>query len=311
MGGDGPAARSSPRGELAPLARADLALYALVVMVWGTSWLGMRLQVGVVAPEVSVLWRFALACPIMFAWARLAGQSLGFPWSAHVRFAAMGLTMFSTNLILFYYASLAIPSGLMAVVFSLAAIFNAGFGAIFLGTRLDRSLLLAAIVGISGVALMFAPEIISHELDARALLGLVECVAATASFCLGNIISASSQRLRLPVLSSTAWGMLYGVLALSVLSLVRGNAFTIEPTATYLAALVWLAIVASVVAFAAFLTLVGRVGAARAGYMTILFPVVALLASTLFEGYRWTPLAGLGLALVLTGNLMVLRRRAA
>ena len=135
-------------------------------------------------------------------------------------------------------------------------------------------------------------------------------MAATLCFCVGNIISAVSQRARLPVLASTAWGMLYGVAFLLVFSLVRGNAFIVEPTTRYLAALAWFAIVASVVAFAAFLTLVGRVGAARAGTMTILFPVVALLVSTVFEGYRWTPLAALGLALVIAGNLMVLRRRA-
>ena len=306
MGDDGPAGTQTASGQ----ANLDLALYALVVLVWGTSWLGMRLQVGVVAPEVSVLWRFALACPIMFGWAWLARQPLAFPRSAHARFAAMGATMFSTNLILFYHASHAIPSGLMAVVFSLASIFNASLGALFLGQWLDRSVLLAAAVGVAGVALMFAPEIIGHELDRAAVVGLLQCVAATLCFCAGNIISASSQRLRLPVLASTAWGMLYGVVFLVLFSLARGNAFIIEPTTRYLAALAWLAIVASVVAFAAFLTLVGRVGAARAGTMTILFPVVALMVSTVFEGYRWSPLAVFGLALVLAGNLMVLRRRS-
>lgn len=309
MGADGSAATATPGQQPAPLSSLDLALYVIVVLVWGTSWLGMGMQVGVVAPEVSVLWRFVLACPIMFGWAWLAGQRLAFDGRAHLRFAAMGVTMFSTNLILFYHASLSVPTGLMAVVFSLASIFNAGLGAIFLGARLERSVLLAAAVGVAGVGLMFAPEIMSHELDRAALIGLLQCVGATACFCIGNIVSAASQRQRLPVLSSTAWGMLYGVAILTAVSLAQGNAFIIDPTAKYLAALVWLAIVASVVAFAAFLTLVGRVGAARAGYMTILFPVVALMVSTVFEGYRWTALSALGLVLVLAGNLMVLRRR--
>ena len=292
------------------LSSTDLALYGLVVFVWGTSWIGMRQQVGIVAPEISVLWRFVLACPVMFVWAVLAGQPLVFRAGPHLRFAAMGATMFSTNLILFYHASLAIPSGLMAVVFSLAAIFNASFGAIFLAQPIDRSVILAAVVGVAGVALMFAPEIVSHELDRNALIGLAQCVSATACFCLGNIVSAASQQQRLPVLSSTAWGMAYGIAILVVVSLVRGNAFIIEPTARYITALIWLAVVASVIAFSAFLTLVGRIGAARAGYMTILFPVVALTVSTLFEGYRWSAVSALGLALVIAGNVMMLRRRA-
>lgn len=285
----------------------DLALYALVVFVWGTSWIGMRWQVGVVAPEVSVLWRFVLAFPLMFAWAWAAGARLSFAPSTHIWFAAMGATMFSTNLILFYNASLAIPTGLMAVVFSLASIFNVALSAIFFGHRIDLKIVLAGIVGVTGVGLMFAPEIQAHELNQAAITGLLQCVAATASFCLGNILSAASQKRGLPMLSATAWGMLYGAIILFVFALARGQAFVVEWNFRYLGALVWLAVIASVIAFAAFLTLVGRTGAARAGYMTILFPVVALAVSTVAEGYRWTPLAVLGLALVVAGNIAVLR----
>lgn len=291
----------------AAMSSSDLALYALVVFVWGTSWIGMRWQVGVVAPEVSVLWRFALAFPLMFAWAAIAGQRLRYPLSAHVYFAAMGATMFSLNLVLFYTASLYVATGLMAVVFSLASIFNLVLGAIFIGQPIRMRMVLASVVGLAGVAAMFAPEIMAHELSGRALIGLGISLLATLCFCSGNIVSAAAQRRGIPVLPGTAWGMLYGTGILAVIAIARGHPLIIEWSFRYIASLLWLAVVASVVAFTAFLTLIGRTSAARAGYMTILFPVVALVVSTFLEGYRWTPLAAFGLVLVIAGNMSVLR----
>ncbi len=289
------------------MSSSDLALYALVVLVWGTSWIGMRWQVGVVAPEVSVLWRFALAFPLMFAWVAIAGQPLRHPLSSHAYFAAMGATMFSLNLVLFYTASLYITTGLMAVVFSIASIFNLVLSAIFIGQRIRMTMVVAGVVGLAGVALMFLPEISQHELSGRALMGLGISMLATLCFCSGNIVSAAAQRRGIPVLPGTAWGMLYGTGILAVISIARGHPLIIEWSFRYIASLLWLAIVASVIAFTAFLTLIGRTSAARAGYMTILFPVVALVVSTFAENYRWSPLAVLGLILVISGNVMVLR----
>lgn len=289
------------------MSSSDLALYALVVFVWGTSWIGMRWQVGVVAPEVSVLWRFALAFPLMFAWAAIAGHRLRYPPSAHGYFAAMGATMFSLNLVLFYTASLYVATGLMAVVFSLASIFNLVLGAIFIGQPIRMRMVLAGVVGLVGVVSMFAPEIAAHDLSGRALIGLGISLLATLCFCSGNIVSAAAQRRGIPVLPGTAWGMLYGTGILAVIAIARGHPLIIEWSFRYIASLLWLAVVASVVAFTAFLTLIGRTSAARAGYMTILFPVVALVVSTFVEGYRWTPLAVFGLVLVIAGNMSVLR----
>lgn len=291
----------------AAMSTTDIALYVIVVLVWGSSWLGMRWQVGVVAPEVSVLWRFSIAFPLMFAWAALAGQPLGHAASSHVYFAAMGATMFSMNLVLFYTASFYIPTGLMAVVFSLASIFNLVLASVFMGQPIRLRMIVAGLIGISGVGLMFAPEISMQQLDNRALVGLGISLVATLCFCTGNIVSAAAQRRGIPVLAGTAWGMLYGAGILLVLALLRGHPLIVEWNFRYFASLLWLAVVASVIAFSAFLTLVGRTGAARAGYMTVLFPVVALAASTFVEGYRWTTLAVAGLALVIFGNVYVLR----
>ncbi|MBB5752164.1 DMT family transporter [Prosthecomicrobium pneumaticum] len=290
---------------MAPL---DYGLYALTVFAWSTSWIALKNQLGVVAPEVSLVWRFGLSAILMFGWALLRGERMRFPLADHLRFAGLGVFIFSVNFVFFYHGGMALTSGLLAVIFSLASVFNMLLGAVFLGQRIDRRVLVGAAFGFCGVALMFWPEIAGTEFDRHAALGLALCIGGTLCFCTGNMISAVNQRRGLPVIPANAYGMAYGTLLLTLASLALGHAFVIEPTARYLAALGWLSVVSSVLAFVAYLTLLGRIGSARAGYSTVLFPVIALAISTVFEGYHWTAAAIAGLALVMIGNVIVLRR---
>jgi len=287
--------------------RVDLVLYAATVFLWGTSWIALRAQLGAVAPEVSALWRFILAAAIMWAWVLARGERLAYPASDHLRFAATGACLFSLNFTFFYYGGLTIPSGLLAVVFSLASIFNLVLGAVVLRQRIEPRVALGGIVGALGIGLLFWPEI------ARAggsLGGLVLCVVGTLFFCTGNMVSTLVQRRGISLLPAVAWAMTYGTGVLLALSLVRGQAFIIEPTVVYLGSILYLAVGASVAAFFCYLTLLRRLGAARAGYSTVLFPIVALAISTAVEGYQWTALAALGVVFALAGNVLVLARPA-
>jgi drug/metabolite transporter (DMT)-like permease len=169
---------------------------------------------------------------------------------------------------------------------------------------------LGGVIGFAGIGLLFWPQIAGAGFNAAALHGLGLCVMGTLFFCSGNMISTVVQRRGAPLLSATAWGMTYGCVVLLALNLVRGNAFIIEPTAGYIGSLLYLAIGASVLAFMSYLTLLRRLGAARAGYATVLFPIIALAVSTVVEGYVWTPLAVIGVAFALIGNILVLRRPA-
>ncbi len=287
--------------------RLDFALYAVVIVAWGFSWIAMHYQVGVVEPEISVVWRFLLASPMMFTLAFARGEQLRFPLQDHLALLGLGIALFCTNFALFYYGAKWITSGLLAVIFSLASVVNVWLGALVLGAAVDRRVVLGGALGFCGVAAMFYPEIAGTRLDPHVLLGLALCIGGTLSFCLGNMISALLQRRRLPVLAASAWAMLYGAAALALFARLRGLPFIIEPTFPYLAGLLYLALVASVIAFACYLTLLGRIGVDRAAYVTVMLPVVALAVSTALEGYRWTLPAGVGLAAMLTGNLLVLR----
>lgn len=292
------------------LSPADFGLYGATVLVWGVSWYALKLQVGPVSPEVSVFWRFVLAASLMMGWAWMKGARLAFPPSDHLRFAALGGLIFSTNFVLFYYGSHYVPSGLLSVVFSLTSIFNLLLGFVIFGQKISRRVLIGGLLGFAGIALMFRPQILtggSAGFDGGALTGLAFCVGGTLSFCFGNMVSAANQRKGISVLSANAWGMVYGAALLGMFAFVKGESFAIEWTPTYVGALVYLAVFASVVAFACYLTLLGRIGSARAGYATVMFPVVALLVSTALEDFHWSPDVLAGLAAVLAGNIFVLR----
>ncbi|WP_417666544.1 DMT family transporter [Roseibium sp.] len=298
-----------PVSQRPDLSAADYGLYGATIFAWGFSWIAMKGQIGSVPPEVSVFWRFVLASAVMFAWSHWRGHNLRFPLADHLRFIGLGALIFSTNFTLFYYGAASLPSGLLAVVFSLASVLNLFLSMVLFGQRPSGVALLAGVIGFSGIALMFKPQIMATGIDYDALRGLVFCALGTLSFCFGNMLSASNQKKGLGVTPATTWGMLYGTLLLGAFAALKGSSFAIETTPAYLGSLAYLAIIASVVAFGSYLTLLGRIGSAKAGYATVIFPVVALTVSTVFENYQWTTSAMIGLACVMCGNILMLRSR--
>ncbi len=284
----------------------DLALFATVALVWGSSFLPLRLQLGEVAPEVSGVWRFAIASAAMFIWLSLADHRLRFGVRDHVRFALLGAFLFSLNFTAAYYSGFYLTSGLIAVVFSLASVINPLLAAAITRTIPEWRILLGAALGVVGVALLFGPELLAVEASSGTAVGLALGLLATIIFCTGNMFSARYQRDGLPVLAANSWGMLYGALWFALIATARGEAFTIEWNARYLLSIGWLAIPSTLIGFAAYLTLLGRVGPGRASYSIVLVPVVALCISTFFENYHWTLAALIGVAFVVVGNVIVL-----
>lgn len=286
----------------------DYGLYAVTIVVWGTSWYAIRLQLGVVSPEVSIVWRFTMATAIMVVWALITRAPFKFSPEIHAKFATLGVTIFSTNFALFYYAGLYVPSGLLAVMFSLSSIVNMLLAAAIFREKLEWRLVAGAIFGVCGVICMFLPQVMGVSLNFSALFALVLGVCAVLSFCAGNMMSRSLQEARVPLLSANMWGMFYGTLWMAFIAVLSGDPFIIDTSVTYISSLLYLAVFSTVIAFASYLTLVRRIGPGRASYATVMFPIVALAISTLFEGYQWTFIALVGMALALFGNVLVLAR---
>jgi len=281
-------------------------LYAMVIFSWSTSWLPLSWQSVEVAPEVAVFHRFVIATPLMAFLAYRASQRFSYSWPHHLAFIGLGICLFSTNFTLFYYGSLYVASGLLAVAFATASLINILLMAIKDWKRPPWMQLFASLIGLSGVTAVFWPEIAASE---AGFTGLLFCISGTLFFSTGNVISASLQKRNVPVLAAASWGMLYGALLLGLFSLARGHDFTPSFTLPYIGGLLWLACFSSVLAFACYLTLVGKIGPGKAGYVTIIFPIFALLISTIFEGYSWSVSAAIGVLLVVGGNWMMMRAR--
>ena len=278
-------------------------LYLATVLIWGTTWYVIKLQLGVVDPVVSVFYRFAIAAIILMLWCGYRRLPLRFPLRAHAGMFFLGLFLFSTNYVVFYIASEFVTTGLVAVTFSTIVIFNIVNGALLLGNRVSLKVIVGALIGVCGIALVFLPSIDTFHVN-----GITLCFLGTLLASFGNIASARNQRFALPVIQANAWGMTYGTLILLLVILILDLPFGFDPSATYVLSLLYLAIFGSILAFGGYLTLVGRVGPERAAYATVLFPIVALVISTVLEGYQWTFTALTGVVLVLAGNYVIARQ---
>jgi len=281
-------------------------LYIVTVLIWGSTWLAIEYQLGVVEPEVSVMYRYALASMVLFIWCKIKDLPLSFKPKDHLWFALLGLLLFCLNYILAYRAQVFITSAMAAIAFSMMLWINIVLSRVIFGTRAGGRVLLGALLGIVGILILFAPQIENISLDDRVFFGsLLALLGALMASC-GNMVSQASQKRDLPVMQGNAWGMFYGAVLTGILAVASGHEFNFDATFTYITSLVYLAVFGSVVAFGAYLTLLGRIGAHKAGYATVMFPVVALALSIAFEGLTLDMSIVTGTSLVLLGNLLVL-----
>jgi drug/metabolite transporter (DMT)-like permease len=282
----------------------NFLLYITTVLIWGTTWIAIKWQLGVVAAPVSIAWRFGLASIMMFALLWAMRRPLWPPRAAWRYLFAQGLTLFCLNFLCFYYAEDIVPSGLVAVVFSTAPLLNSINGRIFMGRPLQATTVGGAALGLIGIVCLFLQQMTGHLGDASTWLGLIAAFLGTLCFSIGNLLSSRMQAMGLHPFATNGWAMLIGTAILLVGSVSAGLPLRVEMDARYLGALAYLAAAGSVIGFTAYLMLVGRIGPERAAYSTVLFPIVALVVSTFFEGYRWSLLTFIGLLLVLLGNVV-------
>jgi len=288
---------------------SNSALYGLTVLIWGSTWLAIEYQLGVVAPEISIVYRYALAAVILFFYCKIRGLSLSFNVKQHVWFVFLGLLLFCLNYVLAYRAQVHITSALAAIAFSTMLWMNLILSRIVFGTRAGGRVIFGAVLGISGLFVVFAPQIGEVSFSDGVLYGSLLALLGAFVASIGNMVSQAAQKDALPVVQANAWGMLYGAILTGLIAFAQGHEYRFDATFTYIVSLLYLAVFGSVVAFGAYLTLLGRIGAHRAGYATVMFPVVALILSIIFEGLSLSTTIVFGTSLVLLGNLLVLKEK--
>ena len=282
-------------------------LYVVTVLIWGTTWFAIRLQLGVVAVEVSVFYRYVLATTILLLVCLLKKQSLRYSLHSHIYMALQGIFLFCINYILFYYASYELATGLVSVMFSTVVLMNVLNGRLFANQVIKPMVVVGGILGLLGLTLIFIPELKTMENTAKVKFSIILCVLATMSASLGNILTLRNKANGVSVVPATTWGMFYGTVATLIYLLFKGVSFNFDVSFAYVSSLMYLAVFGSAIAFLCYLTLIENIGADKASYTSVMFPVVALLMSTLFEGYQWTWLALIGMSLVMCGNFLVLK----
>lgn len=288
---------------------SNAVLYVATALIWGTTWFAIKFQIGDVAPELSVAYRFGLASMILFAYCAVRGLRFRFDRRAHGFAALLGLLLFCLNYILYYTATGQVTTGLVALVFSSTILFNILFGALFLKSPVRLRVLAGGVIGVGGIGLVFWPELVGSAAAHATPLGLAIAIVATIFVSLGNIVSARNQLAGMRVVQTNAVSMAYGAGFTLLIALARGQPLAFDWSWPYVVSLAHLSVLGSVVAFGCYLTLLGRIGADRVAYVNIVNPLIALGLSTLFEGFDWDWVAGAGLLLVLGGNVVAISYR--
>uniref|UniRef100_UPI003216D20D DMT family transporter n=1 Tax=uncultured Draconibacterium sp. TaxID=1573823 RepID=UPI003216D20D len=282
-------------------------LFAIPSLIWGSTWYVIKFQLGLVDPLLSVAYRFILAGIILIWFCLATKRSLKFTVKEHFLAFLLGLCLFGINYWFVYEAETVLTSGVVAVVFSLIIFFNIFFNALLLKGKIKIDVIVAAILGVGGTALLFKNELNSFNLNSKDSLVFLICLGGLISASLGNILSAYKQKKKIPLIQSTALGMFYGGSSMFIMVLLLGKPVAFDFSASYMGSLFYLSVFGSIIAFSTYLKLLGEIGPDRSIYIALITPAIALIISTVFEGYRWDALALLGIVLLFSGNILALR----
>ncbi|MDG2393617.1 MAG: DMT family transporter [Thalassotalea sp.] len=283
----------------------NILLYCITVVIWGSTWIAINYQLGDVAPQASLTYRFGLAAALIFSFCLIKGLPLRFNLRQHMQFFCFGLALFGLNYYFIYSAQNYINSALTSIGFSMILIFNILNARVIFGTKITAQVYLGGLLGLLGILTLFWPEISNIHIGNEAVWGLTLCLCGTFIASIGNMISIKNQKLNLPLLPATAWGMFYGALFMAAMTVIQGQVFNFSMTLSYITSLIYLSVFGSVVAFVCYLTLLNRIGAHKASYSSIMFPAVAVIISSVVEDFSWNIYTIIGLLFIFSGNLVL------
>jgi drug/metabolite transporter (DMT)-like permease len=288
---------------------SNAILFLIPSVIWGSTWFAIKFQIGETDPLYSVAYRFILAGVILYVYSKFMKLNMKFSLRNHVFMGLQGACLFGINYWLVYMAEEHLTSGLVAVVFSGLIFINVFLNAIILKAPVRKNVLFGGFVGIVGVALIFKDELKIFDFSDQNFVAFLMAIGSVTLASTGNILSAYNQKQKIPVIQSNAYGMLYGAVIVTTIAILSGKVPVIDLNFSYLTSLLYLSVFGSVIAFTTYLNLLGKVGPDKAGYISLVMPVIALIISTFLEGYQWTPYGLVGLLLILSGIFMALKRK--
>ena len=288
-----------------------LTVFAGCVAIWGTTWLAITFQLGTVSVEASVAYRFILAAALLTTYCKIRRLPMRFTPAEHAVLALLGLFMYSVGYLFVYRAELHVASGLVAVGYSASPLL-AMFGMrLVFGQAITGQMMVGALLGIAGVTLVYWPELDHATHKGSIALGALFTAAAVVVTSLGNLVAHHNHERKLHGWATMAWSMGYGGIASLIAAVILGEPLVFEWSPAYVLSLLYLTVFGSILAFAGFLELLGRIGPTRASYVGVMVPIVALIISSAFEGFNWQALTFAGVAVSFAGNVLVLRKASA
>lgn len=281
-------------------------LYVITVLIWGSTWLAIEYQLGVVAPEVSLVYRFSIAALLMWGYCLIKKFPMGFSLKNHFFFMALACCNFGFNYLILYWAQDYLTSAMTSIAFSTLLVMNIVNTRIFFGKPIAPRTFIGATLGLAGIIGLFWQDVKTLDIASEAMIGLGLSLGGTFVASLGNMTSVRNSKNNIGIMQGNAWGMFYGSLFLLVLTLINDTEFSLDTRLPYIASLLYLSVFGTVIAFACYFVLLKDIGPEKASYAVVLFPVVAVTLSMMFEGFVWQTSTIIGFVLVLMGNVVVL-----
>ena len=287
----------------------NLILFISTLLCWSPTWYLIKFQFGVVDPLISIFYRFLIASAIVFIFLILLKKKLSFNLNQHLWFLLLGVTLFSLNYIFFYLANTYLISGIVTIAFSTILIMNILGERIYFKIKSSKETLFAAGFGIVGILIIFGNELLNFKLEDKTHIGIILSFIATFWASTGNLIHQKNSKDKIPFVQSIAYGMLYGSIFTLIVAKFRGAELLFDDSFSYISSLLYLSIIGSVLAFYLYLKLLESIGSARAGYIGVIMPIIALIISTIFEGLQWTNNLIFGLPVLIFGCVLILKQK--
>ena len=284
--------------------------FLLVSLIWGSTWFVIRDQISLVPASWSVTYRFSIACIGMFLLGTAMRLPMGLDRKAVAWTMLIGMLQFAFNFNFVYAAEHHITSGLVAVIFALLIVPNALLGKWWVGREIGTPFIIGSVIATTGVALLMLQEYRAAPVGGtEVLVGFALSLVAVLCASVSNVLQLQPHVTRFPTITILAWSMLWGVLLNVAWSWINHGPAVIDPRPAYLGGVLYLGIIGSVVTFPLYFRLIRDIGPGKAAYTSVIIPVVAMLLSTLFEGYHWTALAMGGALLASIGLIIAMRPR--
>ena len=273
-------------------------LLPLIVLIWGTTWLAIRVVLKDLPGWQSIGWRFLIAGLCLFAWVRAQGIPIRFDRRACAIHLFLTVCTYVGTYGCVYYGQRTVPSGLASVIFATMPFYVVLLGPLLVRERLTVWKLAGLVLGIAGILAIHRAKLEDQPIGFNQ--GLLALSAAPVFTALGNLV-LKRIAVRENAIALNVPPMLYGAAVFFVLAFLFDDPSRNRHTPRLWSTLLYLSTIGTAFVFTAYFVLLRHLPVTRLSFTAFVTPVVAVLAGWLVEGERLSLEHLVGAALVLAG----------